>query len=237
MVFHKELAADSECEIKMTRRRLVLTKVVLEQRFFRFDTFAVLLIKQKDGIWTPLEFMDSEKNQSGTLNLTVEPGETICLKCAGDECWRRPLNLSSVGVSSASSLHLYGNIEEVEEGAGSEVQSCFAFRNIMDPRAMSITQLHQCAEQLGACDKQLSDAREMSLDSPDPKEAYSLLIDELKAAIPQAQTGRPPSGKKIAEAWRLLNPVNALGPPAKRARHGAPDDEVFQQGRAETLRQ
>lgn len=120
MVFHKELTpADGERGIKMNTRRLVLTKVVLEQK----NTAAALLIKLADGRWSPLEFLDSEHSRTGSINLTVEPGETVLLKCRQEQYFgkqytavtcicRNSCFCKGTPIGGQVRLHLYGNITE-----------------------------------------------------------------------------------------------------------------------------
>lgn len=113
------MPADGERGIKMNQRRLVLTKVVLEQE----NTAAALLIKLSDGNWTPLEFLNSENSRTGTLNLTVEPGETVFLKCRQESYLGKTVTRSTcscaqmcfckgTALGGQVRLHLYGNIDE-----------------------------------------------------------------------------------------------------------------------------
>mmetsp|Transcript_46128 Transcript_46128/g.139812 ORF Transcript_46128/g.139812 Transcript_46128/m.139812 type:complete len:131 (-) Transcript_46128:122-514(-) len=109
VLFHKILApAEGERGIKMNRRRLVLTKVVLEQE----NTAAALLIKAEDG-WAPLEFLSTSAKRTGDLNLIIEPGETMTFKARQESFFGPTTMANGVAVGGQVRLHMYGNLEEV----------------------------------------------------------------------------------------------------------------------------
>jgi len=111
MVFHKEITpADGERGIKMTKRRLVLTKVVLEQE----NTAAALLIRVADGKWAPLEFLHSLHKRTVDMSLTIEPGETVFFKCRQEAYFGKQFLTNDIPNGGHVRLHLYGNIREVE---------------------------------------------------------------------------------------------------------------------------
>lgn len=104
----------------MNRRRLVLTKVVLEQE----NTAAALLVKV-DGAWAPLEFLSASGSRTGALNLVIEPGETVSFMVRRESFFGPTVQVSTgddpfggTPTGGVVRLHLYGNLEEVAGGDG-----------------------------------------------------------------------------------------------------------------------
>lgn len=115
MVFHKMITpTDGELRITMTTRRLLLTKVVLEQE----NTAAKLLVKFKyaskfkSASWLPLEFLDSERHRTGDLRVAVEPGVTVFFKCCAEPYFGAQRMQGSISLGGHVRLHLFGNLED-----------------------------------------------------------------------------------------------------------------------------
>jgi len=110
MVYHKALTpADGERGIKMNKKRLVLTKVVLDEP----NTAAALCVKV-DGAWAPFEFLDSEKKRTVDINIAVEPGETVYFMCRDEPYWGKEYTVNGALAGGRVKLHLYGNFCQVD---------------------------------------------------------------------------------------------------------------------------
>eukprot|EP00928_Gymnodinium_smaydae_P009666 TRINITY_DN13618_c0_g1_i1.p2 TRINITY_DN13618_c0_g1~~TRINITY_DN13618_c0_g1_i1.p2 ORF type:complete len:139 (-),score=23.33 TRINITY_DN13618_c0_g1_i1:863-1279(-) len=110
MVFHKVLTPAAGCKgIKMTKRRLVLTKIVLEQ----VNTAAAVYIRnERDTTWFPLEFLDSEKKGTADLNLIIDKGEAVFFLCKQDAYFGARHTVGDRKVGGQVVVHMYGNMEE-----------------------------------------------------------------------------------------------------------------------------
>jgi len=120
MVFHKMLTPAAGGQgLKMTKRRLRLTKIVLEQD----NTAAAVFIRNEgDSRWFPLEFLTSEKKRTADINLTIDKGETVFFMCKPEPYFGRVVQRGDAPVGGQVVVHLYGNKdrEDEEHATGSE---------------------------------------------------------------------------------------------------------------------
>jgi hypothetical protein len=118
MVFHKELTPLLGAQgIRMNRRKLTLTKVVLAE----VNTAATLWMRVSSpnggDKWVPLEFLHAKDKPTAELNISIDPGETLFMQVQ-DKGYIGPETIAvSNGVERRCGgnvkVHLFGNLASV----------------------------------------------------------------------------------------------------------------------------